>query len=46
MLPKFEDHKGEAAQADLGKHITQGRVSVVAAVREIRRTPIPGFYAS
>lgn len=37
MLPKFEDHKGEAAQADLEKHIMQGRVSVVAAVGEIRQ---------
>lgn len=37
MPPKFEDHEREAAQADLEKRMKQGKVSVGAAVREIRQ---------
>jgi DNA-binding XRE family transcriptional regulator len=37
MPPKVEDHDREAAQADLEKRMKQGKVSVGAAVREIRQ---------
>jgi DNA-binding XRE family transcriptional regulator len=37
MPPKFEAHEREAAQADLENRMKQGRVSVGAAVREVRQ---------
>lgn len=37
MPPKFEVHEREVAQADLEKRMKQGKVSVGAAVREIRQ---------
>ena len=37
MPPMIKDHEREAAQADLEKRMKQGKVSVGAAVREIRQ---------
>ncbi|WP_341581238.1 hypothetical protein [Marinobacter metalliresistant] len=37
MPPKVEDDEREAAQADLEKRMKQGKISVGAAVREIRQ---------
>jgi len=37
MPPKIEDHARDAAQADLEKRMAQGKVSVGAALREIRQ---------
>ncbi|WP_248184984.1 helix-turn-helix domain-containing protein [Marinobacter goseongensis] len=37
MPPKFEDHERESAQADLETRMRHGKVTVGAAVREIRQ---------
>ena len=37
MPPKVEEHKREVAQAELEKRMRQGKISVGAAVSEIRQ---------
>ncbi|MBO6849923.1 MAG: hypothetical protein JJ867_05515 [Marinobacter sp.] len=37
MPPKFEDHERESARADLETRMRHGKVTVGAAVREIRQ---------
>jgi DNA-binding XRE family transcriptional regulator len=37
MPPKVEEHKREVAQAELETRMSQGKISVGAAVREIRQ---------